>query len=61
MNTILIVILWNFCVIWDGNKKVLNDLVIYCKTQGGQIDQNDSKNTKETKILSQNWPNEVYF
>ena len=47
MNTILIVILWNFGVIWDDNKKVLKDLVIYCKTQGGQNDQNGWK--KETK------------
>ena len=31
----------NFGVIWEDNKKVLNDLVIYCKTQGGQNDQND--------------------
>ena len=31
-NKYKIVILWNFSVIWDNNKKVLNDLVIYCKT-----------------------------
>ena len=52
---ILIVILWDFGVIWDDNKKVLNDLVIYCKTQGSQNDQNDWKNeqniTENTEII----------
>ena len=47
---ILIVILWNFGVIWDDNKKVSNDLVIYCKIQGGQNDQNDWKNEQNTQI-----------
>ena len=32
-------------------KKVLNDLVIYCKTQGNQNDQNDWKNEQNTQIL----------
>ena len=32
-------------------KKVLNDLVIYSKTQGGQNDQNDWKNEQNTQIL----------
>ena len=32
-------------------KKVLNGLVIYCKTQGGQNDQNDWKKEKNTQIL----------
>ena len=32
-------------------KKVLNDLVIYCKTPGSQNDQNDWKNEQNTQIL----------
>ena len=32
-------------------KKVLNDLVIYCKTKGGQNDLNDWKNEQNTQIL----------
>ena len=51
MNTILIVILWNSDVIWDDNKEVLPDLVIYCKAQGGQNNHNDWKNEQNTQIL----------
>ena len=32
-------------------KKVLDDLVIYCKNQGGQNDQNNLKNEQNTQIL----------
>ena len=32
-------------------KKVLNDLVIYCKTQGRQKDQNDWKNEQNTNNI----------
>ena len=48
---ILIVILWNVGVIWEDDKKVLNDLVVYCKTQGGKNDQYDWKNEENTQIL----------
>ena len=41
-------------VIWDDNKKVLNDLVIYCKTQGSQNDQNDWKNEQNTVAVFTN-------
>ena len=47
----LIVIQRNVGVIWDDNKKVLNDLVIYYKTQSGQNDQSDWKNEQNTQIL----------
>ena len=51
---LLIVIMWNIGVIWDNNKKVLNDLVIYWKTQGSQNDQNDwKKYEKNTQILQE--------
>ena len=47
----ILFILWNFGVIWDDNKKLLNDLVIYWKTQGSQNDQNDWKNEQNAQIL----------
>ena len=30
---------------------ILNDLVIYCKTKGGQNDENDWKNEQNPRIL----------
>ena len=35
-------------------KKVVDDFVIYCKTQRGQNDQNDWKNEKKYSNITEN-------
>ena len=39
---------------WDDNKKVLDDLVIYCKNQGGQNDQNNLKKWTKYSNITEN-------